>query len=175
MNDDQSQFHENEDQNAQAHSNDEQTQLQTELEQTKQQAEEYLNGWKRAQADYQNLKRDMEKERVELAKFANLSLLLELLPILDNFGRATGHLPEEKKNDEWVKGVLAIYQQLQSVLAGMGVTEVPADGMFNPALHEAVGDGDGTDVPSGTILEIIQSGYLLHDKLIRPAKVRIAK
>lgn len=164
---------------------------QTELEQAKQKAEEYLNGWKRAQADYQNLKRDMEKEKVELAKFANLSLLLELLPVLDNFSRAVQHLPEDKsgeaprtgqagsgsagKNDEWVKGVLAIQQQLQSILSGMGVTEVPAEGMFNPELHETVGDGDGQDAATGTILEVVQPGYLLYGKLIRPAKVKVAK
>ena len=81
---------------------DEQTRLRTELEHAKQQAEEYLSGWKRAQADYQNLKRDTEKETVKLAKFANLSLLLELLPIVDNFGRAIRHLPEERKNDDAV-------------------------------------------------------------------------
>lgn len=148
---------------------------QTELEQAQQKAEEYLNGWKRSQADYQNLKRDMEKEKVELAKFANLSLFLELLPVLDNFGRAIRHLPEEKKRDEWVKGVLAIHQQFRSLVSSMGVTEVPVDGMFNPELHEAVGNGDGENVPTGTILEVVQPGYMLYGKLMRPAKVKVAK
>lgn len=168
-------FHEDHGLNAPSDADHHQTSFHTELEETRRKAEEYLNGWKRAQADYQNLKRDMEKEHVELAKFANLSLLLELLPILDNFRRAIQHLPEERKNDEWTKGVLAIHQQFQSVLNGMGVTEVPTGGTFNPQFHEAVGDGDGRDVPSGTILEVLQQGYLLHGKLIRPAKVRIAK
>ncbi len=177
-------FTENENKNGQARSDDQTVQPSsgsqqvaplTELEQARQQAEDYLNGWKRAQADYQNLKRDMEKEKVELAKFTSLSLLLELLPVLDNFGRAIKHLPEEKKNDEWVKGVLAIHQQFLSLMTSMGVTVVPVDGMFNPELHEAVGNGDGENVPTGTILEVVQPGYTLYGKLIRPAKVRIAK
>lgn len=173
--DDQHMSHAAEGENSRSTSQDDMTQLRLELEERKKEAEDYLQGWKRAQADYQNLKREMQKEKVELAKFANLSLLLELLPVLDNFGRAIQHLPEEKKNDEWAKGVLAIEQQFRSILTSMSVAEVPADGMFNPELHEAVGDGDGQDVPPGTILEVIQPGYLLHGKLIRPAKVRVAK
>lgn len=178
MDDSQQQFRDQQEQNTPPSSDDQPQQFhtdQTELEQARQKAEEYLNGWKRAQADYQNLKRDMEKEKIELAKFANLSLLLELLPVLDNFSRASQHLPEEKKNDEWVKGILAIHQQFQSLIASMGVAEVPAEGMFNPELHEAVGNGEGENVESGTILEVVQPGYTLYGKLIRPAKVKVAK
>lgn len=151
------------------------TDEQSELETLQAQAQEFLDGWKRAQADYQNLKRETEKEKVELAKFTNLSMILELLPVVDNFNRAMRHLPSNGSADEWIKGIQAIHQQLKSVLAGMGVEEISTSGMFDPALHESLSDEEREGVAAHTILEVLEPGYMLHGKVLRAAKVKISK
>ncbi len=149
--------------------------LQQELEAARAEAASNLDGWKRAKADYLNLKRDAERERVELAKFANLAFIIDLLPVLDNFSRAMQHLPPPAAQTEWVQGVQSIRKQLQDALSGMGVQEVGAEGTFNPELHEAVATEAHEGIASGTVIEVIQSGYTLHGRLIRPAKVKAAK
>jgi molecular chaperone GrpE len=140
--------------------------LKIELENIKKQAEEYLNGWKRAKADYLNREREIEKEKVEWIKFANLELILNLLPILDSFEACLGANVEN--NNEWSKGVLQIKQQFESFLKAQGVEKIETIGeKFNPELHEVVEKrGEGCE-----IIEEIQVGYILHGCAIRPAKV----
>ncbi|MCX6740818.1 MAG: nucleotide exchange factor GrpE, partial [Candidatus Parcubacteria bacterium] len=75
--------------------------LEIKISELQKQADEYLNGWKRAKADYLNLEREIDREKVEWIKFANLELILHLLTILDSFDESTKHLPEKLENDEW--------------------------------------------------------------------------
>jgi molecular chaperone GrpE len=142
--------------------------VKAELEIAKKQAEEYLNGWKRAKADYLNREREIEKERSTWFYFANLELILKLLPILDSFEQSIKSLPKELKENDWVRGILKIKEQLENVLKSQGVKKIKTIGeKFNPEFHEAIekrGEGD-------KIVEEIQAGYMLHDKVIRPAKV----
>lgn len=149
--------------------------LQEQLAQAQQNAEHNLDGWKRAKADYLNLKKEMEKEKVELAQFANLSLLLELLPVADNFDRAVQHIPDDQKNADWVKGIFGIQQQLKSIFATLGVAPVETDGAFNPELHEAVGSIAHESAAPNTVVEVVEPGYTLYGKLLRPAKVKVAQ
>lgn len=137
-------------------------------------AEDNMNGWKRAKADYLNLKRDAEKEKMELVKFANLSLLFELLPLADHFELALNHVPENEKNADWVKGIVAIQKQLEEFLRTMGLERFEGTGVFTPELHEAIEHVESDSAPD-TILETMRPGYKLHGTLIRPAQVKVAK
>lgn len=144
--------------------------LQEELEQLKKQAQEYLNGWKRAKADYLNREREIEKEKIEWIKFANLELILNLLPILDSFDQSAKNLSDNLKNDEWVKGILKIKEQFENFLKAQGVERIKTIGeKFNPEFHEAVEKrGDKNE-----IIEEIRAGYTMHGNIIRVAKVII--
>lgn len=154
---------------------DDLSRLRAELERAKTLADNTMDGWKRARADYLNLKKDTEKEKIELAQFANLSLVFELLPIADNFDRALKHIPDEEKKQEWVKGIMGIRQQLQSLFQGMGLEQVKTDGTFNPELHEAVSHEAKDGMKSDAIIDVLEPGYTLHGRLVRPAKVKVAK
>ncbi|RJR31663.1 nucleotide exchange factor GrpE [Candidatus Parcubacteria bacterium] len=146
------------------------------LEECRKKSEEYLNGWKRAKADYINYKKEKEKEFIDLVKFANAGLILELLPILNNFKEARKHLPKELENSEWVKGVFSIKRQLKDMLKNLGIEEIRTVGeKFDPAMHEAVAEEVKEGIPAGQIIEEVKPGYKLHEKVIQAAKVKVAK
>lgn len=145
-------------------------------------AEEYLAGWKRAQADYANLKKDLDRERSEFAKFANGQLLAELLPAFDQFENAMAflpdlsHLPEPDRMrlDNWIHGIRAVQALWESTFKSVGLERVGTDGIFNPNVHEAVGHEAREDVPSETVVHVVQAGWVLHGRLLRPARVIIS-
>lgn len=151
--------------------------LQTELDLAHKKMDEYLNGWKRAKADYINFKRETEKRELELIQFANASLILEILPIYDNFKLAWKHIPEEhKKNDEWLKGIEHIKNQFQKLLKNIGIEEIKTVGeKFDPNFHEAVSKEKVEGKEAGVILEEIKAGYKMYDKVIEHAKVKVAE
>lgn len=141
------------------------------------QCEEYLNGWKRAQADYENLKKTSILEKEEFAKFANLNLIISLIPVYNNFKISFEHLPEEIKDNKWVEGVIHIENQFKTVLEQNGVKEInPEVGEeFNPELHEAVETTNDKQQDDNTTKEKIEKtisvGYELKGKVFLPAKV----
>lgn len=129
--------------------------------------------YQRALADLDNQRRRFDDERQLMAKFAIGDLVIDLLPVLDNFTRATEHVPEAEKNSPWATGILHIRKQLMDVLAERGVTEVhakPGD-PFDPSQHEAIGSVANSDQPDDSIAEVKSVGYRLHDRIIRPAQV----
>ena len=150
--------------------------------------EEYLNGWKRAQADYQNLVKEFDGRRTDYVRFANAGLIIELLPILDNFKSAFSQIPEAEKNSPWVIGFQYIKKQLEDFLAGEGVETIKTVGEeFNNELHEAVIDnndgasfGAAQDDKSGKeplkqrVIKEIRPGYKLNNKVVQAAKVVVA-
>jgi len=139
------------------------------LEEEKGKAEGYLANWQRAQADFVNYKRRNEQDKEELSKFATASLILSLLPILDDFERASASAPHKAAKTEWSNGIILIEQKLRDTLKAQGLEPIEALGKpFDPAFHEAVRQEPGED---GAVLAEIQKGYLLNDKLLRPAKV----
>ena len=139
------------------------------------QCEEYLNGWKRAMADYQNLVKDVAKEKLEFVKFANQNLILELLLILDNFKLAFSNVPDAEKNGAWVVGFSHIKKQLEDFLRENGVEEIKTVGeKFDPMLHEAVEKVENSEKESGVIVDEKRSGYKLHGKVVQAAKVVVA-
>jgi molecular chaperone GrpE len=143
--------------------------LEQALAEEKKKAEEYLASWQRTQADFINYKRRTEQERQELASYANASLVLKLLPVLDDLERAIEHIPPDYADHDWVEGVKLVERKFKSILEEQGVKPMKALGEpFDPALHEAIRQASGEE---GIVLEEFQKGYTLNDKLLRPARV----
>ncbi len=141
--------------------------------------QEYLDGWKRSQADAINAKRKEEDARKEYAKFIREDMIVQLLPVLDSFEMAFGNKESwEKVDPAWRKGVEYIYSQLSSVLAAneLAALEPKTGEPFNPAYHQAVElvatDNPGSD---NAIVEVVQKGYLFNGRVLRPAKVKVGE
>lgn len=148
----------------------------TDLEKLQQLNQEYLDGWKRAKADYINFKRDAEKEKTEIVQFANAGLLLELFPIVDNFQTALKHVPEDAKKENWVQGFGHIERQFLDLLKNMGVEPIKTLGeKFNPEFHDAAGKEKKEGVEPGVVVEEVGSGYTIQGKVIRHAKVKVSE
>ncbi len=150
------------------------------IEELRAKCEEYLNGWKRAQADYHNLEREIDQKKSEWIKMANADLLAQLLPIYDNLKLALKHVPEEQKKSDWVVGIEHIKNQLSKLLEENGIEEIKTIGeKFNPELHEAVSvvksdkhkKETGQIDKGGLIKEEVRPGYKLNGKVLYPAKV----
>ncbi len=143
------------------------------LAEEKERAERYLANWQRSQADLQNYSRRSEQERSETVEFANRMLILDLLPILDDFERALASLPAELDGQTWPEGVKLIYNKLKTVLEAQGLAEIKARGeCFDPYFHEAAGQVDGTE---GIVIDELRKGYQFKGKLLRPSMVMVGK
>ncbi len=127
----------------------------------------------RKTADFENLKRRTEREKTDYFKFALAETFRELLPVLDNFQRAMAHA--EGPGDDFRAGVAMIERQLADALRKYGLIEIPALGeAFDPNVHEAVVREETDGAAPGTVLEVLQKGYMLNDRLLRPALVKVA-
>ncbi|MDO8474555.1 MAG: nucleotide exchange factor GrpE [bacterium] len=147
---------------------------QKELEETKSQRDEYLAGWQRARADFMNHKKEERERMREFIKFSEEELLAELLPIADNLEFALAQLKD--REDIVSKGFLQIAMLVKRFLKDHQVEELKTEGQkFNPEFHEAAGEVAKEGAEPGTIVEVLLKGYTLHGKLIRPAKVKIAR
>jgi len=153
------------------------TALYKELEEAKAKASEYLDGWQRARAEFANYKKRQEQQSAEMRAFATIDLIRKLLPIQDDFERAIKTLPESMAHLTWIEGVLLIHRKLQMILEGEGVKaiEVKANDPFDPVLHEAISHDEAEGIASGHIIEEVQKGYKLGERVIRPTLVRVAK
>jgi len=150
--------------------------LKKELEECQKQKEEYLVGWKRERADFINYKKTEEERINKIVKFANENLILKILSVLDNIYIAEKELPQKLEKNDWVKGILKIKEQILDFLRKEGIEEIKCLGEnFNPNFHEAVESVQTKNYESGIIVEEIKKGYKLNGKVIRPAKVKVAK
>jgi molecular chaperone GrpE len=139
-------------------------------------AQENYDRWLRANAEFENVKKRLEKEKNDTYKFANESLIKELLPVLDNLERAVDHGGNSEEVKAVIAGVEMTLKGFRTALEKFGVTAVEALGKeFNPNLHEAVMVQQDARQPGGTVLHQMQKGYLLHSRLIRPAMVVVSK
>jgi len=150
--------------------------LKKKLEECQKLKEEYLAGWQRARAELLNYKKE-EMERIgEIIKYADVGLISKILPILDNFEIAEKKLPENLKQDENIKGILQIKNQILDFLKNQRVEEIKSLGeKFDPNFHEVMEEVEAKDKTPGTIIEEIQKGYKINGRLLRPAKVKISK
>jgi molecular chaperone GrpE len=129
----------------------------------------------RAQADFDNFRRRTFKEKEELTQYASLKVISQLLPVLDNFQRALQTGGEGAESGSFAKGVDMIYRQLNQVLEAEGLKQMEAVGQpFDPELHQAIMQVASEDHDEGTVVEVIQPGYKLKDKVIRPAMVKVS-
>jgi len=136
---------------------------------------ELTTGWQRTQADLVNFRRQADLDRQKLIKMANADLMLEILPVLDNFQLAAKHTPENLQNDNWVQGIKQIEKQLESILQSAGLIRIETVGtQFDHNTHEAV-DHIASDLPADEIVEELQAGYTFDGNVIRPAKVKVSQ
>ncbi|HEX6097036.1 MAG TPA: nucleotide exchange factor GrpE [Thermoanaerobaculia bacterium] len=134
--------------------------------------DDYRNRYVRAIADFENFRKRTEREKADFFRYATAAVLKDVLPVLDNFDRALDHAAE---GDEFHKGVLLIYKQLYDVLQKHGLKPIDeASVPFDPNIHEAVVREENDAVPNHTVVAVLQKGYFLHDRLLRPAMVKVA-
>lgn len=135
-------------------------------------ARDMKDRYMRTLADYENFRKRSEREKADFYKYALSGLLHELLPVLDNFDRALEHAEE---GDDFHKGVLLIYKQLFGVLLKYGLKPIEESRVpFDPRIHEAVVREEDPSVPSHTVVAVMQKGYYLNDRVLRPAMVKVA-
>lgn len=150
--------------------------LEEELEKAKAKAEERYNQLQRLQAEYDNYRKRTQKEKTELIKYATEGLMEELLPILDNFDRAISAAKVTSDFASFSQGVEMIFRQIQTALGKEGLKAIDAVGQpFDPNLHEAVMRVESDEHPDNTVLEELQKGYYLKEKVLRPSMVKVSK
>ena len=141
------------------------------LVEEKAKAENYLDNWKRTQADFINYKRRSEQEKEETSRFANSVLILNLLPVLDDLERALSSVPPRLAKLPWVEGIKLIERKFHAILESHGVTKIKAKGKpFDPNIHESAMRSEGRE---GIVVKELQKGYKLHDRVLRPSKVAV--
>lgn len=134
-------------------------------------AQEYLAGWQRAKADFENLQKRVAQERGAWTDAATEQVLHDLLPIVDNFAAAFATVPADAKETAWLTGFQYIAKQLEKFLADHGVTPLAAVGQpFDPTQHEAIEHVPG---PAGTVVTEVRRGYRFRDRMLRPAGVTV--
>ena len=147
--------------------------LEEKLAECEKQRDEYLAGWQRARADFLNYKKDEIRRFEELARFSSEELLKQLIGVLDSFDLGLAALEKAGKAE---KGIYMIRSQLQDILKQRGLERIPIkiSEQFDPMIAEAIAEAE-SDQPAGTVIEEIEPGYRLYDKIVRPARVRISK
>ena len=147
--------------------------LEQALFEEKERSERYLANWQRAQADFINYKKRAEQEKKETVEFANSELILNLLTVVDDLERAFVSLPPRLSKSSWIEGIELIHNKLKGILEAHGLTEISAKGKpFDPRWHEAVMHQEGEE---DIVIEEIQKGYKLKDRVLRPSKVIVGK
>lgn len=151
-------------------------QLEKELEQSRQQATQNLEGWQRERAEFSNYKRRIEREQAQMAQNITAEVIRKYLVILDDLERALKARPKEGEGAAWAQGIELIYRKLVNILEAEGVLRIQAETeMFNPNIHEAISHEESPDHESGDIIEVVQQGYKIGERIIRPALVRVAR
>lgn len=155
---------------------DELTALRAKVKELDEKANLNYDRYLRALAELENYKKRTARERAELMRYGGEDLLLEVLPVLDNLERTLLHVRDVSDVKKIVEGVELIYRQFVNSLEKMGITRIAeAPCAFNPAIHQALQRVEDKSVPDDTVVEILQKGYTLNGKVVRPAMVKVAK
>jgi molecular chaperone GrpE len=149
-------------------------------EQLRRERDDYQDRWLRAMAELDNYRKRSRRELEDVRRFAVADFLRSLLEVLDNFERALqvldGQVAAEGNAEGLRQGVELIHQRFQEILRDGGLSQIEAEGIeFDPALHEAIQQVEQEGVPAGTIVGVVQPGYKLHDLVLRPSRVIVAK
>ena len=151
-------------------------QMEKELEQTQKQSSEYFDGWQRERADFSNYKKRIERDQTTLSQTISAKIIKRYLVILDDLERALKHRPIDGTGAEWAEGIELIYRKLSNILETEGIQRIPAETEeFDPNRHEAISYEPSPDHQSNQIIEVIEQGYMHGDRVIRPARVRVAR
>lgn len=152
------------------------TELKKELDAIRLKSDEYLEGWQRARAEFANFRKRIDREREQSHQAAAGTIIRRYLEILDDLERALSNRPQEGEGAIWAGGIELIYRKFLKTLESEGVTRMQAEGeIFDPNMHEAISHEESSDHESGQIIQVIQPGYVLGDRILRPALVRVAK
>jgi molecular chaperone GrpE len=150
--------------------------LTEQLEAAEQRAEEAEAGWQRARADYANLKRRTEEQQAEAAGLAGDRLLIRVLDLADDFDLAVEHVPADAQDSPWVGGITAIDRKLRALLEAEGIEDMGGEGEpFDPQTQQAISYEDTADVPDGTVIKVLQRGFTIRGRVLRPALVAVAR
>lgn len=160
---------------------EEENKLQKEMEKLKEEREEYLKGWQRERANFINYKKEEKTRFKEVMNFSNERLIKSLITVLDGFNLAiqsfTHQGKNEEENNDYLKGIYLIKNQLEDILKKEGVETIGVEvgQPFDPAFHEAVSEVEDEKLDSHVIVEILEKGYILNGKIIRPCRVSVTK
>ncbi len=147
--------------------------LEAQLAESQAKTQEYLEALQRERADFTNYRRRMELENAQLSRMATGTTIKKFLAVLDDLERALAHRPAD---ESWANGVELVYRKFLSLLEAEGVMRMEAEGQpFDPNLHEAIMQEPSEAHPSGTVIAVLQQGYLLGERVLRPALVKVAQ
>jgi molecular chaperone GrpE len=155
---------------------DENEALREEILTLQQQSGEYLDGWQRERAEFTNYKKRTDRERQQLQENISGNIVRKYLEIIDDLERALQNKPTNDDGATWAEGIELVYRKFLTALEAEGVVPMAvANQQFDPNLHEAISQEPNDDFESGQIIEVVRSGYMLGDRVLRPATVRIAQ
>ncbi|NWG35320.1 MAG: nucleotide exchange factor GrpE [Chloroflexi bacterium] len=147
--------------------------LKKQLEEAETKASEYKDSWMRSQAEFQNYKKRLERDHDMLRASMKGDIIRKVLPVLDDLERALQNLPAD---ESWANGIELIVRKFQGMLESEGIKRIEAVGAeFDPNLHEAISHEASQEVASGHVIAVVQNGYVLGERVIRPALVRVAQ
>jgi molecular chaperone GrpE len=150
--------------------------LQEKLAAAQAKAGENLEGWQRAQAEFANYKKRLAREQEQQSAEVRGRVIKRYLEIVDDLERALAHKPASGDGAEWAGGVELIYKKLLAYLESEGITRIDPIGQpFDPNQHEAVAQEESEEHESGTVIEVLRPGYMLAERVLRPAAVKVAK
>jgi molecular chaperone GrpE len=146
-----------------------------EIDDLKQQIKENLEGWQRERADFTNYRNRIERERTQQKQDLSIEIIKKYLVVLDDIQRALKNRPTEGEAGAWSEGIELIKRKLENILEMEGIQPIEVKEFFDPKFHEAISHEEYPDHESGRIIEVVQQGYILGDRVIRPAQVRVAR
>ena len=147
-----------------------------ELDNLRQKVDDFSDGWQRERAEFANYRKRTARDQDMQKQNNKVEVIKKYLAVHDDFERALKAVPADSSQEPWFEGLKLIDQKLKNILDGEGVKPIPAENnAFNPELHEAISHEENNDFESGQIIEVVQQGYTIGDRVIRPALVRVAK
>lgn len=150
--------------------------LRRDLAGTRLEVEQHRDLAQRAQADLSNYRKRTDEDRIAQQQLSNSRLLIKFLPVVDELDLAIGHAGGKRPSNSWLEGVKLIHRKVSSLLESEGVAKIEALGaQFDPLEHEAVGTEETNKYPSGHVVQVVRNGYRLHDRVIQPAQVVVAR
>lgn len=147
-----------------------------ELDDLRQKVDEFSDGWQRERAEFANFRKRVDRDQVMKKQNNKIEVIKKYLAVHDDFERALKAVPADSSEESLPEGLKLIDQKLKNILDGEGIVPIPAENSaFDPELHEAISHEENEEFESGQIIEVVQQGYTIGDRVIRPALVRVAK